>query len=313
MSATYIVKSGPIKLNGGSAVTLTGLSGIDINTGFKIIEVIAAGQVSPSYDACLTNEPMITCSCSSVGALVSAGLTLSTPLYVATSQTYTSIDVYATAVQQGGVNAGSSSHFKISMTECMIVMKSISATSDKAAEAKLEFHALYDGTNAPFTYTTGVSLPAVPVITELFTQGPANINGSSITGITGIEADAGVSVTKVIADGDQYPSLAYIDTIKPKVTLTCKDASQLNTFALNGTAQGATASNCYLEKMVKGGTRVAAGTTGHVKIATNASDGMIYVESASLQDKTGECKIHICPTVDASNTTPLSMTITTIS
>jgi hypothetical protein len=312
MSASQLFKAGPVKLNGGSAITLAGNSGMEVNTGFKDIQKMAAGQVSPSFVACLTNEPLISFSCTDLDTLVNAGLTIATPLYVASGQTFTSVDVYATAVAQGGTIGGSSTHFKISMTECMIVMKSCGGTVDKAAEAKLDFHALYDGTNAPITYTTLVSLPATPVISSLFTMGPARVNGSTLTAIVGAEIDAGVTITKVISDGDIYPSLAYVDEIKPKIVLTCKDASQLNTFGLNGTAQGATASMVYFEKIAKGATRVANGTAAHIKVLTNASDGMIWVENASLQEKTGDCKIHHCPTVDASNSTPVSMTVATI-
>lgn len=310
ISTTQVFKSGAAVIAGSSGFNLDGLSNIRINTGLTTTMATGAGQVSPSFIASLISQPTITFDCTDIATCITNGIK-ETPLSLPTSTTYTTLTLYATKTAESGTIAGASSHMRIVINKAIVVMKGIRCSINEHAKASIEVHALYDGTNAPFVITTGVSLPHTPIVDEVFTVGSGAINGSSISSVVAHDWDFGINITKVVSDGDLYPSHSYIDTIDPKVTLTMKDASVLNTYSLVGTAQGSTASQFYLRKMTKGGTRVADNSTVHIKLLGTASEGMIYTNNVNLNATDGEAELVVCFTTSGSSSS-CSLSIATI-
>jgi hypothetical protein len=299
MTVPNIFKSGQAVFAGTGSFNLNTLTNIQMNTGFKEHVENAAGQISPSYIARISQDAHVSAQTSELSVAIAGGMT--GPLaFSGGGSGITSVTMYMTEAANLGTIGGSSTHFKTVITQGLALLKNLSCSQGAVAHGSVEIVPCYDGTNAPFGYTTGVSLPATPLVQEQFTLGPAEINGTTITGVKNMEIDFGFNIQKVSSDGDVYPTYVFVDSMKPRITLTLTDASNLNTFTLNGTAQGATASHFYLQKMSLGGVRVAAGTSAHIKVTVNASQGMYWVSDASLQQTTGECKLIGMPIVGSS-------------
>ena len=79
-----------------------------------------------------------------------------------------------------------------------------------------------------------------------------------------------------------------------------QDALSLNTFGLDGTAQGATDSYVYFKKVAEGGTRVADATAEHIKF--NVDEGIITVDSTDADDGgIATSTVRITTTYDGTN------------
>jgi hypothetical protein len=269
-----------------------------MNPACRLMAATGAGQVSRSFAAINGIEPMITGSTTDLATLISnlSGGYLGLP----TSTTYTTLSVFGTATVNRATIGGSSTHFKNVVNDGLFVMKGMSASQGGVASSNLEVHCIYDGTNLPFAYATGVSLPATPAVSQLFTLGPASYSGSAISGVTNLDFDLGITVKKESSDGEDYPTYCYIDAIDPKITLTLKDASFISTIGLTGTSQGATASTFYLRAKQQGQMTYANNATQHIKVTVNSNQGIAWAQDASFQSSTGECKIVIYPIVGSS-------------
>jgi hypothetical protein len=243
---------------------------------------------------------MITAQTTELAVCINGGMVPGPLAFVSTGSGLTGVTVYATEAANLGSIGGSGTHFKTALTQGMMSLRNASCAQGGVAHGALEVAAVYDGSNAPFSYTASVSLPSTPAVQEAFTLGPVKINGTAVPGVKNLEIDFGLSYQSVSSDGNLYPTYRYLDTMKPRITLTLTDASNLNTFTLNGTAQGATASTFYFQKLTAGGNVYAAGSAVHIKFTVNASQGMYWVADASLQQTTGECKLIGMPIVGSS-------------
>jgi hypothetical protein len=219
---------------------------------------------------------------------------------VNSAATYTSLAIYGTEAANFGTVGGASTHFKNVINNALVTMKSLSASQGGNASAALSVDTCWDGTNLPFAYASGVSLLATPVVNQLFTLGPVEINGTAIGGVSNLEIDLGFGVKKESSDGEAYPSYIYVESYNPKVTFTLKDASYISTIGLLGTTQGGTASNFYFRAKQQGAVTYSNASTQHIKVTMNANQGMFWALDGSFQSDTGECKIVGRPIVGTS-------------
>lgn len=278
MSATNVWALGALVVGGSSTFTLKGVEQRQHDTGDDEIEVMAGGQPYPSFVTSMQAAPKKTMTVLDIATLLGnvspiAGLALPT------STTYTTLDTYYTALSDGGLRKGASSHMKVRANKAMIVLNSITANQGQRATAEITVYTTFDGTNAPFVYTTGVSLPSTPAVDELFTMGPVTINGTLLTDVTSVKIDFNPQMKVIASDSDLYPSFCGIMTMSPKITVSTNDVAALNTYGLTGTAINTSGTNFYLKAMTNMGTQVANASTAHIKFALSNSQGKVYTGS----------------------------------
>lgn len=278
MSATNVYSLGAFVVSGTSAFTLKGVEQRQHDPGLTIDEIMAGGQPYPSYVTNMQISPVKTLTVSDLSTLL-ANVSPIAGLGLPSSTDYTTLDTYYTALQDGGVRKGASSHMKVRANKALIVINSISANQGQHATAEVSVHTTYDGTNAPLVFTTGVSLPSTPAVSELFTMGPAVINGTTLSDVTSWKIDFNPTVKTVSSDSGQYPTFAAIFSMSPMITITTNDVAALNTYTLAGTAVNTSGTYVYLKAMTNMGAQVADATTSHIKMALSNSQGLVNVGS----------------------------------
>src|SRR6185437_13292450 len=159
MAIPSIYTIGPAVFNGLSGFTLAGNENASVDPGQKQLVQFAAGQVYPSFIGTMTNEPMITFTCSDVAAALSGGIT-DTGLGVISTGGVTSLDVFFTQMTNMGTRASGSNHYKVTMPTGLVIPKTIKATQGQRATMDIECHAIYDGTNQPLTMNSGEAITA---------------------------------------------------------------------------------------------------------------------------------------------------------
>jgi len=245
----------------------------DITPNIEPILASGDGQVYPSFSAAGSISPRVTFSTTAVlTALTAVGVT---GVAVAADALVT---MYLQKYAEGGLRAGATSHLKMVASKGLLVPRRLSASMD-GVTMEYELITVFDGTNAPIILTADQSLAGSPSTGELFVVGPVKINDVQLEGIQAIELDFGIGEIVRISDGQVYPTYVAIGSIAPTLTIETTEALALNTFGVDGTAQGATASEFYLRAVSPGGTRVINATASHIKIVNTASKGRISAEA----------------------------------
>ena len=161
----------------------------------------SSGDEFPTAQTVFGGVPTIQCSMPVDNALDDIGLTV---LKVTTLElSLLNID------SSTGKTASGTSHPRISLaTSCSayVLVNSISASQGALATAQVTIFGISnDGDTDPFEVGTGAAL-ALASQPTLHTMGPVDINGSEISGATGINGSLNHDAGPRTTDGDLYPS-----------------------------------------------------------------------------------------------------------
>lgn len=272
MAVNNVYTIGSIVATGTPAFNLDGVRSSSASPGAQLLIERAAGQADPTHISIISQTPTITWTTTDIAtAIGSIGISGASVL----SGAITSLDMFLTKMQEGGVRASGSVNGRIRAVQGLILPRQITVSQGQAAEMTCEFIATYDGSNNPFAYSFSTALPHTPSIDELFTMGPISFNGTTLAGCQSLTIDFGLSEATLASCGEVFPTFAGIATREPFIEVSLLEADYTNTFGISGTAQSSTDSVVYLQKISENGTRVADGTAEHISITLD--DGLITV------------------------------------
>lgn len=298
-----------IAVNGSGSYNLDGVETVTVDPGVENLLLRAAGIVDPSFTATISATPTIAATISDIKTLLD-GAPLA-GMKIPQTTVITGLDFHFTQLAQGGEREGTLSHPKITVNEGMLITGSISWTQGAHATAEVAVHTSYDGTNNPFVYTADQTLPHTPTIAEAFTGGKVMINGSQLTGVTGVNINFNYTIITEASDGEVFPTFVGIGVRDPVIEITTKDVLSLSSYGITGTAQGATDSIVYLTKIDKNGARVANGTAEHISFTVD--DGMVWASTAGgANGESNDATVMLQPTWDGTNDIFAIDTATTI-
>ena len=287
-----------VNLNAVADVLLDQVTSFGYEDGVSEILQGGSGSVDPTYVAVGDQKPKITFSTTAIATVL--GYIGIDGLKIATGETYTDAQFFLQLLAEGGTRTSGANHRQLTMNEGMIVPTQIKATHNQPATIDLLAIATYDGSNEPFALTATVSLPGTPAVGELFTAGKVMINGVELGGVQDITIDFGLKVETFGGSGSVWPTYCAIMDRQPLITITTQGATDLATFGLDGTAQGATDSIIYLRKLAEGGTRTADVTAEHISFTID--EGLIRCQSLKgAHNEVMGSTVVIRPTYDGSN------------
>jgi hypothetical protein len=186
------------------------------------------------------------------------------------------------AVQTCAGDAGSGGHYVISATAGFAMVQSISARQGDTATAQVECCLLSStGHATPATSVVNGSLASQTFVSE-FRLGLTKINSTTVTGVTGVQINPGVSYEKRTNDGGTYPTHTFLGEVNPTIDLTFENQAVANTYGPIFAVM--TNGYVYLRKKTEGGTVVADATAEHIGISFGG--GTITVEQVSGQGRT---------------------------
>lgn len=280
----FVVSSSKI----GSTV-INGIVRSSDNLNTEIINDPTTGSLDPKYTGIRQVKPtaeIVTKAIeTALGACGIGGVDMSSSVVVQ----------YLQKLLDGGGRA-SSGHLSRTFNAGLMVLGNLSVSQGQDAELTLRIHAGFDGTNDPIAYAESVTLPTDTDV-ERFTLGPCTVESVAMTGVTALEVDFGIEVVQEGADGDVYPTIVYMNTRSPTITITCMDASLAGSsdFPIGGLAATHANTDCFLRKLTKGGTVEANASEEHIKITaagtahvlqSNDGSGMLQVKVECHHDGT---------------------------
>ncbi len=148
----------------------------------------------------------------------------------------------------------------------LAVLKSLSANhADKASIQYMLQSASTDGAIEPLAHTTAQTLPTPTFSNSRYTLGPVVVNGTTLTGVTGINFNTGAVVFAKGSDGTVYPTICAMKSRAAVLTINGTKMDDFATYVGKGLA--VTTFAFYLQKCATGGGRVAPATAEHIKIS----------------------------------------------
>lgn len=202
-----------------------------------------------------TSAPILQGSTRDVKAILDAvGLTGLALTGVSTAK----VVQYWAKMADGYGYASGTAHKTLTMLKCLVVIESISARGAEPAVVNFRIHEVYDGTNAPFVIASGVALPTLANLGNLWTLGKAHIGGTDYE-TQGWTLNLGPDVETMYKDGEVFPSQVHINRYAMNANIDSKDAALAS---LSGLVED---SVLYLQKQTANDdTRVAAATEEHI-------------------------------------------------
>ncbi|HEX8914418.1 MAG TPA: hypothetical protein VF796_18870 [Humisphaera sp.] len=277
----------------GAEATINQVQGYEPDPGFELLVHTGDGQTDMAFAAIMQQSPRVGFSTTAVaralavsalsGASLSAGM-----------------DIWFQRVAHGGTRTGGSTSLKLSSAKGLLVPMFVEAA--QGGPATIHYTAVItsaDGTTIPFTATASQALPSFALADEVFTVGPASLNGTAVEGVQSVRVDLGFQVLTKAGDGHAYPTFAGIARRQPTISIRTLDVSALASGNFSA-AQTATDSVVYLRKLAKNGTRVGDATAQHVKFTVD--DGIFVTRPFGGQDGQEQMtEILIQPTWDGTN------------
>jgi len=293
----------------GTVVTSAGqinqIESSAVNPGVETMIYGSTGQVERRFGAVMFQAPVLSFATSAIArALGFAGLN-------GLALAGTASDFYFQKVAQGSTRTNTAC-VKMSASYGLLCPRTISAADRQHAVLNYELAARSnDGTTAPLAVAVDQTMPAVTADDQLFTVGPAAINGTAIADVQSITIDLGLQLVITSGGGESYPTFVAIARRAPSIVIATHDMVLADTLGQH-VAQSTTDSIVYLRKIAKNGTRVANGTAEHISFSVD--DGIISVRNAQAADgqspEPGLMEVVIEPTWDGTADT-LAMNLAT--
>ncbi len=269
-----------------SLTSIHGLYGVTVGAGFiggiteqgapTATEVSAdalSGEAYARVLAVIKQDPKLTFTTKHLAeALVAASVT---GVAIAAGST---VIFYAQKWLKGGMRTPGSSHLTYTLTEGLLVPRSLSVQHQQDATLGYEALITWDGSNDPIVLAATAAVPAASTAKELFSLGGITLGSIAIPAAQSLEIDFGITAEQYGADSDVWPTLAAISEIKPTLTLKGLDATLVKSAGIPLLGKVATHADTtiYLRKRAAGGTFVADATAEHIKLT---AAGLVTVEN----------------------------------
>jgi hypothetical protein len=288
------------------------IESVTVNPGLESLFYQSDGAVDPTYVAVMSQRPALQFTTSAiVRALAVSALSC--------ANIASSLDAWFQRYAAGGTRMTGSNSTKFSFAGGMLCPTQITARQGGRATITYALSAVSsNGTTSPLSITTASAMPALLDADQMFTVGPAKINGTTLTGVTSITFDTGIRPVLLGADGEAYDTFVAINDRRPRITIRSKHADFAAESGMGFViGQSATDSLVWLRKIAEGGTRVANGTAEHVRFSID--DGLITIQEASGEGggegggEGAEIEVIIEPSFDGTNDIVAISTAATIS
>ncbi len=273
-------------------VELGGIGSYSLAPGLNTLIGGGDGLVDPTFAALMTAGPVLSFTSRDIATILDqTGIV---------GKALTTADVYLQKMLAYATRAGATSHTKISLAKAFLVPRTLTAQVGGLAVMACDMIAISaNGTTAPIAVTASQNLPALTDPALAFTCGPCSINGTALA-VASISIDFGLSVGTVLDDANIYPTVAYVTSRRPTISITSPDMAALATIAvtnevmIGGVAQDASDSAVYFAQL-DGNTRKA----GSTHISFTVDEGRIEINSLSGSDgETVGAEIVIKPVYD---------------
>ena len=264
---------GPMQINVGnvSPIIIDQVEGSLLNLQPRLALKGTDGDIDPSYVAFESFAPMFSGSTDKLKTmLANVGINGYIPTNNGVAVYFRQVDL-TTGLRKSGAN-----HDSATFASSLIVPRSLRVTQGEQG-AKLNFDIIgvnAAGTTNPVVYATGIALPALAGVSELFTMGPIKIGGVNYEGMQSYEIDFGIKLAVKSGTGNVYPQIVYIEERRPKITIKTDDSSLLNALTVTGTSLAAGTTVLYLRSFAASGIRTADGTAAHISFTM--TKGLAY-------------------------------------
>ena len=276
----------------------------DFTVDPRIAETLQAadGAVDPTYVAVMSQDPRITFSTTAIATFLAevTNTAFMAGIKIDSDVTHDGLECYFQKLAEGGTRSAGATHVKLTVNEGLLLPRAITASQGGIATLPLECVIGYDGTNEPIVITANQALAGTPVVGELFTVGPANINGVALDAIQSVTIDPGIAEIALASDGAIWPTYIAIQSRQPMITIQTLDVSILNTYGLDGTAVDASDVIVFLRKLLEGGTRTPDATAEHISFTIDEGIIRCGAITGAHGDVLG-AQLEIRPTWDAVN------------
>lgn len=129
------------------------------------------------------------------------------------------VTIFAQKFKDGGTR-DTSGHYKLTSSNGMCYLDSISWRQGENASATFKSILLPDNSNnPPYTMSTENSLPALPASDDLWSVTGVTFNSASLTGFTGVTINAGIQLVYEEVEGNYFPTVVAIQEYKPTISI----------------------------------------------------------------------------------------------
>lgn len=157
----------------------------------------------------------------------------------------------------------STAHFRARMQEnSMMYWTQISAQRGQNAEVRGMIVPIFDGTNDPIQYASGVALVGAKAVNYVFRNGPIYLNGV-LYSTQGIELVSNPTIAREIDNGEGSISHVSVENYSPQLTFRTTNLAIVATVGVKGLPL--TSASIYFRRRQKGGLNVANATPEHIK------------------------------------------------
>lgn len=268
-------------------ITINNIQQVDPSPGVKQLIHTAGGAVDPSVIAMAFAEPSVAIkSCDIKNILTNVGL-------------LTGLEISSSATMQYQRRGGTSDLFSgaganVTLTSVLgrLILEEFGADqdSDMGIDAMLKYYPLSsDGLTAPLIFNSGASLSGSASVAEVYTLGPAVIEGSEFAGLQKCRIKTGIEYQVKRSGGSVFAQDGTIRKRNPVIEIEAFNASFLGYTGMYSKklTSGVT---CYFQKVDPGAGPVAHGSAVHLSVS--ASTGTYVVEGLSVQ-KEGDANLRI--------------------
>ncbi len=264
------------------------ISNASANTAMQMLLMRQAGVVNRTLTAMHSQNPIITFDSSLLSTVIDefgeSG----------NDESAGNVDLQFQKVVEYGtrVAVASAGHEFFRVAASMGVMDRLSVSQGSLAQASCRLAIAYDGSNEPIVPTTG-AINGTYEGEQPYSLGAVQVNGVTLTGVTGWEVDFGIELIQASADGDPWNTFLAVRSISPVVTIDGIDASWMRTYGLDGTAlDGVNGVKLFARKKQQDGTN-ATGSGSAVSVL--ALNGLLTVSQITGDDDSSASQLVIYP------------------
>lgn len=251
----------------GGAVDIEGIQTVELAPGLRTAIERSDGNVFPAFGSLVGGAPTARFTTSDLAALIDeCGLTG----MLVDSGTNPGIELYFQRMAFGGTRDafGSATHFKATIPNGLLVLRSLELNHGEMAALSAELFAVQQGATAPLTLDEASARPNInPAGDVKWTLGKVDLNGTDFDALSSVSIDFGVDVLAESRDSDIYPSFPTIREIRPTITLRGSHIDLTSVLTEDGTFYSASQVIVYARKRSEGGTFVADATPEHISFS----------------------------------------------
>jgi len=281
------------------STVLGGITALNVRSGSQVRGEPRSNEVYNRFLSLVEQKPVLTFTTEAIAAALDLCGVVGLDIDGLTN----GLIYYAQQHDDGGTRKSGANHRKYVLRDGILIPQRL--TVDHRGDASLDYMAAvtYDGVNDPITWSENQSLPAGIADSQRFTIGAVELEAKTLTHITHLELDFGITATPESADSDIWDTIVSIEKIAPTLRLRGKDPTWLKstTIPLTGLAITHANTNIYLRKRSVGGTFVADATAEHIKLTM---EGMATIDQVfdARGNATGETDVVVNGRYDGANT-----------